>query len=243
MPLNDSPLYQRTREQMSRTRDQVTKLRASAQDVVDRMPASTASDLRESMARLKNTRSPREALGVLELEIESIFETIAPALVEFPLPVRTETAALATVTVTAGTAAAIDEIELLAMLLPGTHVVAAPSLPLVLAASFLSLVLEAYVAGSFRVHQLRDADRSVDPHEVTRDVLRAMTGRDDVTFTKTAAKSLSRRMLRRWGRGIVPFVGIAYSSWDARKTIRAVAKMPLPPIRLVPVSNLAPRYT
>ena len=243
MPLSDSPLYQRTREQVSRTRTQARKLRASAQDVVDRMPASAAGDVRDSLTRLKNTRSPREALGVLELEIESIFETIAPVLVEFPLPVRTETAALATVTVTSGTAAAIDEIELLALLVPGTHIVAAPSLPLVLTASFLSLVVEAYVAGSLRVHQLRAADRQVDPHEVTREVLRAMTGRDDVTFTKTAAKSLSRRMLRRWGRGIVPFVGIAYSSWDARKTIRTIAKMPLPPIRLTPVGDLTPRYT
>jgi hypothetical protein len=172
---------------------------------------------------------------VLEAEIESVFETIAPALIEYPLPVRTQRSALATVTVSAGAAAALDEIELLSMLLPGTTLIAVPSLPLVLAASFLSLVVEAYVAASLRVHMLRDAGLEVDPHEVTHDVVRAMTGRDDVTFTKTTAKSLSRRMLRRFGRGVVPFVGIAYSSWDARKTIRAIARMPLPPIRLQPV--------
>lgn len=242
MALSDSQLYQRTREQLSRTRTQVTRLRSSARDVVDRMPASAATDLRESIARLRNTRSPREAMGVLELEIEGIFETIAPALVEFPLPVRSESAALATVTLTAGGAAALDEIELIAMLLPGTQPVIAPSLPLVLAAAFASLVFEAYVAGSFRVHMLRAADLPVDPHAVTREVLHAMTGREDVTFTKTAAKSLSRRILRRWGRGIVPFVGIAYSSWDARKTIRTIAQMPLPPLQLEPL-RLEPRYT
>src|SRR5262245_49416361 len=157
MALSDSQLYQRTRDQLGRTRTQVVRLRSSARDVFDRMPASAASDLRESVARLRNTRSPREAMGVLELEIESIFETIAPALIEFPLPMRSESVALATVTVTAGGAAALDELELIAMLLPGSQPVTVPSLPVVLAASFVSLVFEAYVAGSLRVNMLRAA--------------------------------------------------------------------------------------
>jgi hypothetical protein len=53
-----------------------------------------------------------------------------------------------------------------------------------------------------------------------------MTGRQDVKVTKLAAKALTRRMLRRWSRGVVPFVGIGYASWDAQKTIRAIARMP-----------------
>jgi hypothetical protein len=232
MPRTDVTLLQRTRDRLDRGRDQVTRLQATARDVVERMPATAAADVRASVARLHSTRSPREALGALEAELESIFETITPALAEFPLPIRSEMAALTTVTIVAGTAAAVDEIELLGMLLPGTHAIAVPSLPLVLAASFVALVVEAYVAGSLRVHTLRETNRAIDPHDVTRDVLRAMTGRDDVTFTKTAAKSLSRRMLRRWGRSIIPFVGVAYSSWDARRTIRMIARMPMTPLPL-----------
>jgi hypothetical protein len=222
-------------EYLSRARDRVARLRASVREVVDNLPPDASTHLRNSLQRLRQSRSPREAMAALEDEIETLFERLAPGLIAHPLPVRTRRGALALAGVAAGTAAALDEVEAIGLLVPGVDVVAVPSLSLVVAASFLALFVEMYVAASLRVHMLRGAGRWVDPHAVTRDVLRAMTGRDDVTFTKTATKSMSRRILRRWGRSIVPFVGIGYSSWDAQKTIRAIARMPLPPIRLEPV--------
>jgi hypothetical protein len=191
------------------------------------MPPEAGAELRAAMRRVRKARSPRQVVAALEEEIEHLFDSIAPKLVEHPLPVRTPARARATVSVVAGAAAAVEEIEAIALLLPGTNVAAAPTLPVLAAASFSALALEAYVAASLRVHMLQAAGRAVEPDAVTRDTLRAMTGRDDVQLTKFAAQTLTRRMLRRWSRGLVPFVGIGYASWDAQKTIREIARMPV----------------
>jgi hypothetical protein len=88
--------------------------------------------------------------------------------------------------------------------------------------------MEAYIAGSLRVHMLHAGGHDVDFDAVTRDVLRAMTGRDDVRISRAAAQQLTKRMLRRWSRAIVPFVGIGYATWDANRTISAIARMQPP---------------
>ncbi len=191
------------------------------------LPPTAASELRAAVVRLRRSRSPRQAVAALEHEIEHLFENIAPTLVHHPFPSRTPARAYATVAAIAGTAAAVEEMEAIALLIPGVNGAAAPTLPLVVAASFGALALEAYIAVSLRVHMLERAGHVADPASVTRDVLRAMTGREDVRVTKLAAKALTRRMLRRWSRGVVPLVGIGYASWDAHKTIRAIARMPV----------------
>jgi len=198
---------------------------ARLRDLWAKLPPETVAEIRAAIARLRKARSPRQAVAALEHEIGNLFENIAPTAVQHPLPVHTPARAYTLVAAAAGTAAAVEEIEAIAVLLPGTTVVSAPALPLVVAASFTALALEAFIAASLRVHMLQAAGREVDPDAVTRDVFRAMTGREDVRVTKLAAKALSRRMLRRWSRGIVPFVGIGYATWDAQKTIRAIARM------------------
>jgi hypothetical protein len=190
------------------------------------LPPTAGSELRAAIVRLRRARSPRQAVSALEHEIEYLVENVAPTLVQHPFPIRTPARAYATVTAIAGSAAAVEEMEAIALLLPGVNTAAGPTLPLVVAASFGALALEAYVAASLRVHMLENAGRAVDPASVTRDVLRAMTGREDVRVTKIVAKALTRRIVRRWSRGVVPFVGIGYASWDAQKTIRAIARMP-----------------
>jgi hypothetical protein len=190
------------------------------------LPPTAGSELRAAIVRLRQSRSPRQAVSALEHEVEHLFDHVAPTLVQHPFPVRTPARAYATVAATAGAAAAVEEMEAIALLLPGVNTAAAPTLPLVVAASFGALALEAYIAASLRVHMLDAAGKAVDPASVTRDVLRAMTGREDVRVTKIAAKALTRRMLRRWSRGVVPFVGVGYATWDAQKTIRAIARMP-----------------
>ncbi len=200
---------------------------ARLRELWSRLPPEAGAEVRAAAARLRKARSPRQAVAALEHEIELLFDNTAPTLAQHPLPVRTPARAYATVAAIAGAAAAVEEIEAIALLLPGTNVATAPTLPMIAAASFGALALEAYIAGSLRVHMLEATGNTVDPASVTRDVLRAMTGRDDVKVTKLAAKALTRRMLRRWARGIVPFVGIGYASWDAQKTIRTIARMPL----------------
>lgn len=207
-------------------------IRSAGRQAMQWIPPEARAEVAQAFSRVRESESPRDALTVLEEEIERIFETLAPAMIEHPLPVRTKRAALTTVATAAGAAAALDELELLSALLPGVDAVAVPSLPLVLGAAFLALIVEAYVAASYRVHALRDAGHAVDSERVMHDVLRAMTGRDDATFTNTAARSMSRRITRRWARGVIPFVGVGYSSIDAQKTIRTIARMPMPPLQV-----------
>jgi len=202
-------------------------VRARAKELVAALPPNLVADARGAAMRLRKARSPRQAVAAVDAELERLFAGLAPALIEHPLPVPTTRRALATVAIVAGSAAAVDELEAIALLLPGVDAVAAPSLPLVAAASFTALALEAYVAGSLRVHQVRAAGARLDAARLTRDVLNAMTGRDDATLTPAATNSLTRRMMRRWGRGMVPFVGIGYASWDAQRTVRAIARMPV----------------
>jgi len=203
-----------------------------ARDVWRNLPPETGAELRAAAWRLRRVRTPRQAVTALDAEVERLFEHIVPTRVAHPLPVRSRRAALAMVTATAGAAAAVDEVEAIALLLPGADVVAAPALPAVLAASFAALSTEAYVALSLRVHLLEAAGAEVDAAAVTHDVVRAMTGHNDTSVASSAAKSISRRLLRRWARGVVPFVGIGYASWDAQKTIRSVATMEIPARRI-----------
>lgn len=199
-------------------------------DVYDGLPPDTAAELRRSALRLRKARSPRDAVAALEFEIEHLFGTIAPTLVQHPLPIRTTRAAIGTIAVVAGTAAAVDELEAIALLIPGLQAAAVPTLPVIVGAALVSLTLEAYVAASLRVHQLRAAGIDPDPNTVVHDVVVAMTGRADAKFTKFAAQAMARRMLRRWARGIVPLVGIGWATWDARKTMLAIDAMPVRPV-------------
>ena len=193
----------------------------------ERIPPDAAAELREAAMRLRKARSPREAVEALDREIEHFFHGMAPRLVERPLPVTSLRRAYTSVTVVAGASALVEEIEAISLLIPGVDLTAVPTLPLVVISSFTALALEAYIAASLRVHRLQAAGRDVDPNTVIGDTLQAMTGRAGTTFTKSAAQALSRRTLRRWSRAVVPFVGMGYASWDARKTITAIAQMPV----------------
>jgi hypothetical protein len=101
-------------------------------------------------------------------------------------------------------------------------------------ANMLALAIEVYVASSLRVNDLRAAGLEPDPHDVARDVIFAMTGKasgeggvsDKVT--KQMVKTIVTRVLSRWGAAFVPFAGIAYSGWDAQRTVDAIRALPLP---------------
>jgi hypothetical protein len=38
---------------------------------------------------------------------------------------------------------------------------------------------------------------------------------------------VARRLLARWGAGLVPFAGIAYVGWDFQRTVDAVRALPI----------------
>jgi hypothetical protein len=207
-------------------------MQARARELWAAVPPTLIADTRDAVVRLRKAHSPRQLVGAFDAELINLFDGLSPTIIEHPLPMANPRTAATAVAIIAGCAAAVDEIETLALLLPGVDVVAAPSLPVVAAAYFSAFALEAYVAGSLRVHLLHAGGYSVDPATLTRDVLSAMTGRTDRTaptnsLTRAAANPLTRRMLRRWARGIVPFVGIGYASWDAHRTIRVITRMPL----------------
>ena len=204
-------------------------MHARARELWDAIPPSLVADTRGAVVRLRQARSPRQVVGVFDAELTNLFEGFAPVLVDHPLPFVKPRSAQTAVALIAGCAAAVDEIEAIALLLPGVDVVAAPSFPVVAAGYFSALALEAYIAGSLRVHLLQAGGSTIAPSPLTHDVLTAMTGRDGAAFPRGAANPLTRRMLRRWARGVVPFVGVGYASWDAQRTIRTIARMPLFP--------------
>src|SRR5689334_2460850 len=109
-----------------------------------RIPPETTAEIRGAIFRLRKARSPRQAVAALETEVEHLFDWIAPALVEHPLPLRTPARAAATAALVAGAAATLEEAEAFALLIPGVDVVAAPGIAAVAAASFTALVIEAY---------------------------------------------------------------------------------------------------
>jgi hypothetical protein len=200
------------------------------------LPPQTVPELMGSVRRLRKVRTPGQAFAAFESETERLLTVVTPIFVEHPLPVRRTDSARALVATAGALAAAGDEFEELAAVLSGGAAVP-PTLPVVLAANLVALALEVYVVASLRVHDLVAAGVTPDPHEVARDVMLAMTGsagtstgpgRASKAATKKLVRSIVTRVLSRWGASLVPFVGIAYSGWDAQRSVDAVRSLPLP---------------
>jgi hypothetical protein len=195
------------------------------------LPPGTAPYVARSMRELRKVRTPRQAVAVFEAETERLLTVIMPKIVEHPLPVRSTASAKALVAGTGGMAAAGQEIEALGVFLSGGATLP-PTLPLMLATNLLALATEVSVAASLRVHALRDAGIDPDSDRVTHDVLVAMTGGSDAeggsgsSVSTRLVKKIVARVLARWSRALVPFVGIAYSSWDAQRTIDIIRSLP-----------------
>ena len=196
------------------------------------IPPGTLPYLARSWRNLGKVRNSRQAVDVFAEEVERLLTVVMPKLIAHPLPIRTSASAKAMVGGAGGIAAAGQEAEALAAVM--SHGAALPPmLPLMLATGLVSVAVEVSVAASLRVHTLRDAGLEPDPNEVTRDVIVAMTGSTDESgmgsyVTKRVVKAIAARVLSRWAKSVVPLAGIAYSSWDAQRTIDAVLALPLP---------------
>lgn len=197
------------------------------------LPPGAVPYVARSMRELRKVRTPRQAVAVFETETERLLNVIMPKIVERPLPVRSVASAKALVAATGGVAAAGQEVEALGVFL-SSGATLPPTMPIMLATNLLALAVEVSVAASLRVHDLEDAGIDPDPDEVARDVIVAMTGATDAevgtghSVSKSLVKKIVARVLSRWSKSLVPFVGIAYSSWDAQRTIDAIRARPLP---------------
>jgi len=220
--------------------DAVAALRqASAnarRSVVDTLPPEAGTELVRSVRRVAMARTPRQATTALEQESERLLGVLTPILVEHPLPVRRVAVARTVVATAGGLAAASEEIEELAALFSAGASVP-PTLPVAIAGNLAALAVELWVAASVRTHALRAAGHDPDAATVAGDVLAAMAGGNAEAVGRARlgrrvgrhlARRAATRVLSRWAAGFIPFVGIAYSSWDAQRTVDAVLAIPLP---------------
>jgi len=210
-----------------------TKLRDATTLSLQALPKEAIPELAKSVYRLRKVRTPAQARVAAETETERLLTVITPLLVAHPLPVQRTASAKAILATAGGLAAASEEIETIAALVSAGSAVP-PTIPVVIGANLLALAVELYVAASLRTHDLRAAGLEVDPQQVADDVIFAMTGETPTEgtlgrhVTKHMVRVVAARLFTRWGAGFVPFVGIAYASWDTQRTADAIRALPLP---------------
>lgn len=213
----------------------VARVRRATTDALQSLPREALPEIGKSLYALRKIRTPAQATEVVETETERLLTIVTPLLVAHPLPVQRDTSARAILATAAGLAAAGEEAEALAALVSAGATVPV-TLPVVIGANLVALSVEIYVAASLRVHDLEAAGLEADPRQVAADVIAAMTGsstgstRPGVArhVTRAMVKKVAARLLARWGAGLVPVAGVAYSGWDAQRTVAAVRALPLP---------------
>jgi hypothetical protein len=229
-------------------RDRGARVTTVSRQAARQLAEEAGPELRTSLVRLRTVRTPQGAVAALEDEIEHLMVVVAPLLVAHPLPVRNAVSARVLVGGTAAAVAVGEELnEVAALFSAGTTIT--PSVPVLVTAAFLSVAVEVAVATSLRVHDLRATGIAPHPDAVGRDVVFAMAGSKGAAravITRQLVKRIAARVLSRWGTGLVPVVGAAYSAWDAQQTIAAIRRLPAPfhPAPAVPalpaVGPLAP---
>lgn len=211
-----------------------TRLRDATAAALRSLPREALPEIGKSLYALRKIRTPAQATAVVETETERLLTIVTPLLVEHPLPVQRDASARAILATAGGLAAAGEEAEALAALVSAGTTVPV-TLPVVIGANLVALSIEIYVAASLRVHDLHAAGITPDPQQVAGDVIAAMTGSATNSkrgvarhVTRAMVKQVAARLLARWGAGIIPVAGVAYSGWDAQRTVAAVRALPLP---------------
>jgi hypothetical protein len=228
-----------------RARDGARTLQHSTLAALASVPPEARKELRGSLWRLRKVRTPHQAAVAFEAEIATLLHVVTPMLVERPLPVHRTGTARVVVAGGAALAATGEQLEAVVALFSEGAAVPA-TLPIALAAVFLSLALELYVATSLRVHDLETAGAVVDPQAVAAEVAWAMAGAAGrpgrTVLSRKLVARLSSRFLWRWGRGLIPLAGAVYSGWDAQRTVAAIADLgvPRPPRPANPVKAALP---
>ena len=212
-----------------------SRVRAATANALKALPREALPEVGKSLYALRKIRTPAQANAIVETEIERLLTVVTPLLVAYPLPVQRDASARAILATAGGLAAASEEVETLAALVSAGTTIPA-TLPVVIGAYLVALSVEIYVAGSLRVHDLEAAGIDPDPQQVAGDVIVAMSGLTSVSgnrratrhVTRAMVKTVAARLFARWGAGFVPVAGVAYSGWDAQRTVAAVRVLPLP---------------
>jgi hypothetical protein len=207
------------------------KLADATRTTLQALPKEAIPELAKSVYRMRKVRTPAQAHEAVETETEHLLTVVMPLLIAHPLPVHRTSSAKAILATAGGLAAASEEIEAIAALVSGGTAVP-PTLPIVIGANVVALAVELYVAASLRLHDLRAAGFDPTPQQVADDVIFAMTGersggRMRRHVTRHMVKMVARRLLARFGAGLVPFAGIAYVGWDFQRTVDNVRALPL----------------
>jgi hypothetical protein len=207
------------------------KLADATRTTLQALPKEAIPELAKSVYRMRTVRTPAQAHEAVETETEHLLTVVMPLLVAHPLPVQRTSSAKAILATAGGLAAASEEIEAIAALVSGGSAVP-PTLPLVIGANVVALAVELYVAASLRLHDLHAAGFDPTPRQVADDVIFAMTGEQSGGrmrrhVTRHVVRMVARRLLARWGAGLVPFAGIAYVGWDFQRTVDAVRALPI----------------
>jgi hypothetical protein len=198
---------------------------------INRFPEPLRPHLHETSDRLLCVRTPKQALQAFEGEYEHLLRAaVVPCAIRQPVFRRRATAA-AFVAGCAATAATVEEADVFLTLASGSTL-AAPGTTVVVTVGLLATIAEAYAAGSVRVHQLHQHDFLPDGITLAADIRRAQMG--DLgssagirSLVGSAVGGGAARLRTRWAVGAIPLLGIAYSSYDATRTIRSVLQLPI----------------
>jgi hypothetical protein len=192
------------------------------------MPPEVIEELKVSGRRLTTVRRPRDLIAVLEAEVARLSGVVVPVLARHPLPVRRRRSAEMLAATTAAGAAALVELDELAVLF--TEGAATPTVPAAGASLLVAFVIEVWIAVSLRVHQIETSGRRVDMGALVSEVNSALLGVDMSAAKDTyghVATAVGKRVARRWAGALAPGVGIVIDGVAARRTIAAIAVMSL----------------
>jgi hypothetical protein len=192
------------------------------------LPPAVKDELNASIRRFGSIRSPKDLLNAIEEETGRLAGITVPLLAMHPLPIKRQRASEAVAALTAATAATVAELEELALI--ATAGTAAPTVPAAGSGLLAAFVIEVWVAVSARVNQIEAAGRVVDADELSSEVASALLGIDMKAVKQLStriAKAIGARVARRWAYTLAPVVGIAIDGIAARRTVRAICRLPL----------------
>jgi hypothetical protein len=196
--------------------------------LAERLPPGVVDELKTSARKLAAVRTPRGLLTALEGEVGRLSSVVVPLLARHPLPIRGRRTAELSAAATAGAAAVLVELDEIAVLF--TEGAAAPSIPAAGASLLVAFVIEVWIAASLRVHQIEDAGREVDMELLSTEVSSAVLGLDMTAVRELSgrvAAAVGKRVARRWAGALAPGVGVVIDGVAARKTVHAIAALPV----------------
>jgi hypothetical protein len=196
--------------------------------VVEHLPPGVMDELKFSVRRLVTVRRPRDLVAVLEAEVGRLSGVVVPLLAQHPLPVRGRRSAGLLAATTAGAAAVLVQLDELAVLF--TDGAATPTVAAAGASLLVAFVVELWIAVSLRVHHIEAAGRQVDVEVLTSEISSAILDLDMSAVKQLSgrvAKAIGKRVARRWAGALAPGVGIVIDGVAARRTVAAIATMPV----------------